>query len=89
MVDKGLGIRDVMTATPALSLSSVKKLESSANAAIMSIHPQTLLKRTQDKIKINGFSEWWTRPRKDRQAYKALPNKDLDTMIVEGMDNLS
>lgn len=89
VVDKGLGIRDVLGTTPSLSLSSsVKQLETSANTAIMSVHPRTLLKRMQKKARIQGFSEWWSRPRRDREAYKALPNKDQDIMIVEGMLNI-
>lgn len=27
---------------------------------------------------------WWTRPRVDKAAGKALPNRDLDCMSVEG-----
>lgn len=32
----------------------------------------------------SAISGWWTRERKNKAAMKALPNKELDLMIVEG-----
>lgn len=36
-------------------------------------------------LNVAHLGKWWRRERKDRTAVKALPNRDLDSMIVEGV----
>lgn len=64
--------------------ASVKKLETTANDTLALISPRILITKAEEALKLKGLDVWWMRSRKDREAYKALPNKDLDIMIVEG-----
>ncbi|THH07904.1 hypothetical protein EW145_g3066 [Phellinidium pouzarii] len=38
---------------------------------------------TKPPLSRRGIADWWVRDRKDKAAQKALPNRDLDHMIVE------
>lgn len=69
--------------------ASVKKLETTANDTLALISPRILITKAEEALKLKGLDVWWMRSRKDREAYKALPNKDLDIMIVEGAIRLS
>ncbi|KAL5483422.1 hypothetical protein ACEPAI_8653 [Sanghuangporus weigelae] len=39
-------------------------------------------------LPVYDVREWWTRERKDRAAIKALPNRELDLMIIEVLSKM-
>ena len=88
----GVGLFEVMKAASNVYQKPLALLNGNVQSAKSNLtsSPRKIVPKMPNFVMlyVARLGKWWRRERRDRSAVKALPNRDLDSLIVEGMVKL-